>query len=196
MTTTCMNASNEAHSGGTLNDAERAERDRILAALFREHQRRLFQFIFKRVRDVYEATELTQQAFVEACHAFRTFRGESECATWLYGIAVNLIRNHVNRSPNRRYDFCTDEAIEVMESLDGDPFDRVSTKQKAARLERSLQGLPDDLRKTLLMVAVEDRSYEDVAAELAIPVGTVRSRVSRSRAMLRDTLDHASAVAA
>ncbi|KAE8754878.1 sigma-70 family RNA polymerase sigma factor [Paraburkholderia madseniana] len=180
---------------GALTATDLAERDRVLAKLFREHQRRLFQFIFKRVRDVYEATELTQQAFVEACHGFGTFRGESECATWLYGIAVNLIRNHVNRSPSRRYDFCGDETIELMESPQGDPFDHVSTKQKATHMQHGLDGLPDDLRKTLLMVTIEDRSYEDVAVELAIPVGTVRSRVSRSRVMLRERLESRAVVA-
>lgn len=172
-----------------LTATELDERDHVLARLFSEHQRRLFQFIFKRVRDVYEATELTQQAFVEACHGFNTFRGESEHATWLYGIAVNLIRNHVNRSPNRRYEFCGEEAIELMESPQGDPFDHVSTKQKATRLQHSLDGMPDDLRRTLLMVALEERSYEDVATELSIPVGTVRSRVSRSRSILREQLN-------
>ncbi|KVM90583.1 RNA polymerase sigma factor [Burkholderia diffusa] len=166
-----------------------AFRDQVITVMFREHRQRLYYFIFKRVHDTEEASELMQQAFVEACQAFYSFRGQSERTTWLYGIALNLIRNHVNRAPTRRFDFCDDEKLEGMPDPSADPCEQASIKQKAVLLQRALASLPADLYKTFVMVVVEDRSYEDVARDLCIPVGTVRSRLSRSRSILRGFLE-------
>ena len=67
----------------------------IFSELFGEHRDRLYRFVLRHIGDSTEAEELAQQAFVEAARTFEQFRGESQLSTWLYGIAMNLVRNHL-----------------------------------------------------------------------------------------------------
>jgi DNA-directed RNA polymerase specialized sigma24 family protein len=138
----------------------------LLRDLVREHATRLQRFIIKHIGNTTEAEDLAQQAFVEAARSYRSFRGESQLSSWLYGIALNLVRNYLSRAPER-----------VLEQ-----------NQTMALLQESLDELPDNMRDILLMVGVDEISYEDAAAMLTVPVGTVRSRLSRARAALRDKL--------
>lgn len=165
-----------------------AGRDEALAKLFATHHRRLLNFVLGKVRDVDEAVDIAQQAFVEACQAYSSFRGESEMHTWLYGIAMNLVRNHLSRAPRYRFEFETDEALEQCAAPDDDPCDRLSITQCMNKLQLHFDELPPDLQKTLSLVAFDELSYQEAAGELDIPVGTVRSRLFRCRSILREQL--------
>ncbi|MGA0584026.1 MAG: RNA polymerase sigma factor, partial [Castellaniella sp.] len=68
--------------------------ERLFRELVQEHSSRLQRFIIRHIGNSTEAEDLAQQAFTEAARSYRTFRGESQLSTWLYGIALNLIRNH------------------------------------------------------------------------------------------------------
>src|SRR5688500_16379926 len=85
--------------------AHDASAELMLDGLCRSHHKRLHMFISMRVRNPVDSHDLAGQAFLEACKGIRSFRGESELGTWLYGIAMNLIRAHVRRSPEFRYEF-------------------------------------------------------------------------------------------
>lgn len=158
-------------------------------ALFRQlvhdHQTRLYRFIVKNIGHGADAEDLAQQAFVEAAKAYESFRGASELSTWLYGIAMNLVRNYLSRAPHRRYVFETDNALEATHSDRPDPSEQLAQSQAVRLLQREIDGLPKDMRELLLMVALDEFSYEEAAVMLSIPIGTVRSRISRARAMLR-----------
>jgi RNA polymerase sigma factor (sigma-70 family) len=163
-------------------------RDEVLTKLFETHQRRLFNFVLGKIRDVDEAVDIAQQAFVEAVQSYSSFRGESEMHTWLYGIAMNLVRNHLSRAPRCRFEFETDEALDQYPGTDDDPCDRLSVTQCMDRLQTHFDTLPTELQKTLTLVAFDELSYQDAAGELHIPVGTVRSRLFRCRTILREQL--------
>jgi len=162
-----------------------AERDKLFRQLVDAHQKRLYRFILRNVGNATDAEDLAQQAFAEAVRSFVTFRGESELSTWLYGIAMNLVRNFLSRSPHRLYRFETDEGLADTEVNLRSPAEQVENDQVLTRLQAELQELPKDMRDVLLLVAVEDFSYEDAATMLSIPIGTVRSRVARARMALR-----------
>jgi hypothetical protein len=70
-------------------------------ALFREliaqHQRRLYRFVIKYIDHPDDAADITQQAFVEAARTIATFRGDSKLSTWLFGIAMNMVRNYLRK---------------------------------------------------------------------------------------------------
>lgn len=169
-------------------DSALGHRNNVLSKLFSEHHGRLFHFVLSRVRSADDSADLVDQAFAEACKAFGTFRGESEMRTWLYGIAMNLVRNHVSRSPRWRYEFSGEDVLEELPDGAKDVARSVENKQVMQRVQWHLSQLPANLRQTLLMVSLDELSYEETASRLGIPVGTVRSRVSRSRALLRERL--------
>ncbi len=86
-----------------------ADDEALFRQLVQSHQGRLYRFIVKHIGWGSDAEDLTQQAFVEAARSFSTFKGASELSTWLYGIAMNLVRNYLSRSPHRRYTFEGDD---------------------------------------------------------------------------------------
>lgn len=161
-------------------------------ALFRklvhDHQKRLYRFVVKHIGWGTDAEDITQQAFVEAANSYATFKGESELSTWLYGIAMNLVRNYLSRSPHRRYTFESEEVLETTSCHRPDPCEQLSQTQSLRDLQQALEELPSEMRDVLLLVAIDELSYEEAAVMLSIPVGTVRSRVSRARSALRKRL--------
>jgi RNA polymerase sigma factor (sigma-70 family) len=171
--------------------APAGEIEALFRQLVHEHQRKLYRFVVKNIGHGTEAEEITQQAFVEAAKAYESFRGASELSTWLYGIAMNLVRNHLSRAPHRRYQFEDEEALAGIGSDKPDPSEQLAQSQMIAALQRELEALPAEMREVLLLVALDELSYEDAAVMLSIPVGTVRSRVSRARGTLRKRLEAA-----
>jgi RNA polymerase sigma factor (sigma-70 family) len=160
-----------------------------MSALFVQHEERLYAFVLRRVGNPADAEDIAQQAFFEAVRTCKSFRGDSKPSTWLYGIALNLIRNHLTRAPRRVYRFAEDSALDDVASTSPSPPHQLEVTQSMRLLQAGLDELGPEIRDTLLMVALDEMSYQDVADALAIPIGTVRSRVSRARAYLRGQLE-------
>lgn len=160
----------------------------LFKQLVRVHHQRLYRFIVKHIGWSTDAEDLTQQAFVEAAHSFTSFKGQSELSTWLYGIAMNLVRNYLSRSPHRRFTFEGEEVLAETSCTRATPFDQLAQSETVRALEGALSELAPEMRDVLLLVGLEELSYEDAAVMLSIPIGTVRSRVSRARSALRKRL--------
>lgn len=179
----------EIVSADTASNATPDEGD---AALLRElvikHSDRLQRFIMKHIGNATEAEDLAQQAFVEAAASYKAFRGESQLSSWLYGIALNLVRNYLSRAPERRHEFVSDTALDAQSSPDLSPEDQAAQNQTISLLHESISELPDNMREILLLVGFEEISYEEAATLLTVPIGTVRSRLSRARTALREKL--------
>lgn len=166
----------------------KAQLDRDFTQLVTAQRDRLYRFILKNIGNPTDAEDLAQQTFMEAYKSLASFRGESEQSTWLLGIAMNLVRNYLARSPHRRYQMVPEDTITDVPCERQTPVEDVSYSEAVIALKREMEILAEPLREVLLLVAVEGISYEDAAAMLAIPVGTVRSRLSRARATLRQRL--------
>lgn len=162
---------------------------RLFRDLVQEHNERLRRFIVKHIGDISEAEDLAQQAFVEAARSYQTFRGESQLSTWLYGIALNLVRNYLSRAPERRYDLVGETDLAGLASDAPSPEESAQHSQTLHMLQEALGELPESMRTILLMVGLDNLSYEEAAAMLTVPVGTVRSRLSRARSALRVRLE-------
>jgi RNA polymerase sigma-70 factor (ECF subfamily) len=170
-------------------DIDAREQEILFRNLLEAHQTRLYRFIIKNIGNPSDAEDLAQQAFMEAVRSYRTFRGESELSTWLYGIAMNLVRNHLSRAPHRRYQFADETALDNTAADAPTPAEAMEQTQQLRHLDAALSELPESMREILMLVAVDELSYEDAAAMLVVPVGTVRSRLSRARAALRTRLE-------
>lgn len=170
-----------------LSDIPLLERDQevLFRDLIDQHQRRLYRFVIKYIDHPDDAADITQQAFVEAARTIASFRGDSKLSTWLFGIAMNMVRNYLSRAPHRVYKFETDEILLSVAGNALDPSEFLEQKQILDLVEGALSELPEEMSEVLGLVAIDEISYQDAAEILSIPLGTVRSRVSRARAVLR-----------
>jgi RNA polymerase sigma factor (sigma-70 family) len=165
------------------------------AALFDRHAALIHRYIARRANPAI-ADDLVAETFLAAFRRRRRYDLSCRDARpWLYGIATNLIGQH-RRDESRRL------RIRGLIAPDRDPSghaDQVAANVTAsgtkAELARALAGLPAAERDVLLLIAWEQLSYDETAAALQIPVGTVRSRLSRARARLREELARSDASA-
>lgn len=174
-------------------DAPPAELDQelLFRQLVAQHQRRLYRFVIKYIDHPDDAADITQQAFAEAARTIATFRGDSKLSTWLFGIAMNIVRNYLSRAPHRVHRFETDESLIGVPSSEPDPSDCLIQKELLIMAERAFSDLPVEMSEVLGLVAIDEISYQDAADILSIPLGTVRSRVSRARAVMRAQFEQA-----
>jgi RNA polymerase sigma-70 factor (ECF subfamily) len=159
---------------------------RAFEQLFDRHANAIFTFCLRRTGDRSVAEDLMSATFL---HAWRR-RADMQPATggpvpWLYGIAANLVRRHI-RSVGRRQ-----AAMARVPALgpEPDPAEEVAGRlDDARRVDRTLgalMSLPDSDQELFVLCVWQQLSYEETAAALSIPVGTVRSRLSRARGRLR-----------
>ena len=163
--------------------------------LVAKYQRRLGRLISRFVRDAAEAEDVTQDAFIKAYRALPAFRGDSAFYTWLYRIGINTAKNHLlslgRRAPTSTV-FDSEDAEEFEDAAllheVSTPENELMSKQVVDVVNASLQQLPDDLRMALTLREIEGLSYEEIAAVMNCPIGTVRSRIFRAREAVADNL--------
>jgi RNA polymerase sigma factor (sigma-70 family) len=157
--------------------------------LVAQQDRRLRNFIVKHFRDENAVEDVFQQTLIEAYCCWDNFRGDAKRATWLFGIALNIIRNTARRSPQYKFHFTSDDELELEQAVGSDPMQHCMKNEFSIKLESAIEKLPDDLKETLKLVVQHGNSYQEAADTLGIPIGTVRSRISRSRAQLKSIYD-------
>jgi RNA polymerase sigma-70 factor, ECF subfamily len=157
-------------------------------ALVLKYQHKLVKLVMRYVRNPAEAEDIAQEAFIKAYRALPQFRGDSAFYTWLYRIAINTAKNAVvsrDRSPIE-YDLDrsnTDESYDMQGRMKDSetPEGLVLTDEIRSTVNAAIDALPDDLRTAIVLRELEGLSYEEIAAAMACPVGTVRSRIFRAR---------------
>jgi RNA polymerase sigma factor (sigma-70 family) len=156
--------------------------------LFRRHAPHLQRYVVRRLgHDA--ADDIVAETFLLAFRQRGSYdQTRPDARPWLYGIATHLIGRH-RRAEIRMYRaLARTGADPVMEPFTDRVDDRVSASTASRRLAAALARLSQEHRDTLLLVAWGDLSYAEAATALGVPVGTVRSRMSRSRSRLRRTL--------
>jgi RNA polymerase sigma-70 factor (ECF subfamily) len=156
-----------------------------VTALFEEHQHRLLRFVMRYLRNAEDAEDVVQNTFLEAMRCADRFSGLSKPSTWLYGIALNLARNQMRRNYTHGFESIDEGELEAIEDCSADPAFLLEQRDLTNKVRALLEELPDSIRATFEAVLDGAATYEEAAAELNIPVGTVRSRVSRVRAAVR-----------
>lgn len=156
--------------------------------LFRAHSTHLQRFIERYVHNKEDAEDVVQGTFMEAMRCADRFAGLSKPSTWLFGIALNLARNQVRRKCADVCDVIDDEFIEKIADDHADPAELIELRQMVDKVQELLDGLSPSIRDTFEAVFDGESTYEQAAKQLEIPVGTLRSRVSRVRATVREQL--------
>jgi len=155
------------------------------AVLVTKYQNRVFRFILKNISDIATAEDLMQDTFMDAYRSLGKFEDRSRFSTWLIGIALNKVRNYINRAPDRRYRFVGDTVLNKRPNDGRNPVQNLEERELLRAVHKAVGALPDKLREPLILVSYEELSYRDAAVVLDIEEGTVKSRVYRARAAIR-----------
>jgi len=154
-------------------------------ALVLKYQHKLVKLVMRYVRNPAEAEDIAQEAFIKAYRALPQFRGDSAFYTWLYRIAINTAKNAVvsrDRSPvEYELDRHSNDESYDMQGRMKDSEGLVLTDEIRSTVNAAIDALPEDLRTAIVLRELEGLSYEEIAAAMDCPVGTVRSRIFRAR---------------
>jgi RNA polymerase sigma-70 factor (ECF subfamily) len=160
-------------------------------------RQRLYRFALHTLGNPQDAEDVTQEALTRAWTHFEAFDPQRSFEAWVFRIANNLMIDR-NRRLRRRKEISLDGPAAGLSEYEGmwgpelsdsgsNPQNHLMAKEVSAELQFALRSLPPLHQATLLLV-VQERSYEQIARTLDCPVGTVRSRVHRARAMLQRNL--------
>lgn len=186
-------------------DAERAlverlrRRDEAAFNLFvRAYQARVFALVHRMLGNRAEAEDLAQEVFITVFKSIDSFRGDAKLGTWLYRVAVNHCKNRLKYLDRRRvkgHDVLDDMAERGL--ADGGPvMSRVDRPDHAAEgtqlesvIQRALGALDPDHRALIVLRDLEGLAYEEIMTVTGLPEGTVKSRLHRARAALREAIE-------
>lgn len=158
-------------------------------ALVRRYQGRIIGLARGYTRNPADAEDLAQDVFVRLYRSLRRFRGDSLFRTWVYTVALNVIRSH-HASRGRREPVWGDsgaDAERAFDPPDGAPDAEITFARREA-IERALRELPPDLREAVMLRDVHGLDYREIAEATGAPMGTVESRIFRGRQRLRAAL--------
>jgi RNA polymerase sigma-70 factor (ECF subfamily) len=159
--------------------------------LVRRYQDRLFNAVLRVVDQPEDAADVVQDAFLNAYQSLNSFKGDSEFFTWLYRIAFNAaISLRRKRKAVLSFDGSPDTKAEPADASEfARPGSALERLEEDAQLMAALARLSPEHRAVLVLKDLEGQRYEDIAAVLDVPIGTVRSRLHRARLELRGLLD-------
>lgn len=176
-----MNSNNATTSAAPTLDWEVRQLDSL-------HIQKLHGFIRKRVSNQEDAEDLLQATLLEALRCEQNFNNQSLPQTWLCGIALNLIRNHFRRAGKLPFVGSLDDFEQQNLDAQADVDRQVDQYRQLVRAIDAISGLPNNMREIMTITIETDGSYLDTAATLGVPVGTVRSRLSRAREQLKKSV--------
>ncbi len=152
-----------------------------------KYQGKIASIISRYVSDRQDIADVAQEAFIKAYRAIGSFRGDSAFYTWIYRIAINCAKNFLAAKGRRPQ--AADIEVEEAEHLPGgsqlrdlaSPEHNLNRQQLEQVVNQAIADLPEDLRVALTLREFDGLSYEEIAAVMECPVGTVRSRIFRAR---------------
>lgn len=170
------------------------------AQLLMEYGNPIYSLIARSLRDPSDAADVTQEVFVKVFRNISQFHGDSSLRTWIYRIALHEASNQRRWwSRHKRQELTIDAPLEgdegecfcMADALPSDgasPYECAAQAQIAERVVAGLRELPDAFREVVVLREIEGFGYEEIAEMLNVNLGTVKSRLTRGRALLREVL--------
>jgi RNA polymerase sigma factor (sigma-70 family) len=160
--------------------------------IVREHSARVYRLAYRLTGNQHDAEDLTQEAFVRVFRSLSnytpgTFEG------WLHRITTNLFLDMVRRRQRIRFEGLGDDAAERLRGREPSPAQVYDDRHFDDDIQMALDALAPEYRAAVVLCDIEGLSYEEIAVTLGVKMGTVRSRIHRGRAQLRDALAHRAA---
>ncbi len=165
-------------------------------ALVARYQRYVFNLIYQHLGRTDDLDDVAQEVFLRIYKFIRKYRGNASLESWIYKIVLNYCRTHARRRSvwNRVFGLQStarsddDRSYEVLDTLPSETYDPAKTieqRRQAEDIIEAVHSLPDIYRDILIMREVNELSYEEIAQILTISIGTVKSRISRARDLVR-----------
>ncbi|AKU96375.1 RNA polymerase sigma factor RpoE [Labilithrix luteola] len=177
-----------------------ARDERAFTELVQVYGRRVSSLVFRMLGNRAEAEDLTQEVFVQVFKAIGTFRGDSKLSTWIYRIAVNLCKNRskylrVRHSSEQDELEAVAERVPLAEARGANvaqierPDEAMAGRQVEHIVQNAIQKIDPSFRECLILRDVEELSYEEIEQITGLAAGTVKSRIFRARAQLKEIVE-------
>ena len=175
-------------------------REAAFRELVRRYERPVYSLIFRMVRDTSVAEDLAQDTFIKVLNHIDRYRPEFKLSSWLFKIANNVAIDHLRRRQVDTISMSGSPHAGTAAEIEATSFDVVSpgesaldeieSKELGSAIEKAIARLRPEYRACILLRHVEGRSYEEIAATLDLPLGTVKTYIHRARHQLREALEH------
>jgi len=167
---------------------------RAFRNLTEKHRPSVYHIVFKIVHDRETADDLVQETFMKAFASLASYRPEYRFSTWLYKIAANCSIDHLRKkriqalSLDRHLDDDNDGRQIDVADYSYHPGRDLERKERRFSIQEAIASLPDKYREVIIYRHKDDKSYEEIADLLCIPIGTVKARIFRARELLKKKL--------
>lgn len=175
-------------------------REPAFRELIRRYERPVFSLVYRMVRDSAAAEDLAQDAFIKVLNHLDKYRPEFKFSSWLFKIANNVAIDHLRRrqldtvsmdgSPHAATATEVESTSFELADQAESPLDELASRELGAAIEQAIAKLRPEYRNCIMLRHVEGRSYEEIAATLDLPLGTVKTYIHRARHELREALEH------
>lgn len=165
--------------------------DEAIVLLLPAFRRKVFGLAYSYLRDRHAAEDVTQEVFIKVWRALPGFDGRAALSTWIYTIARNTSLS-ARRGQHPQFSLSDPGVMEAVEAMDPVPSSEAMVDRAA--ILRLVDQLPAKQRQVVILFYMEAQSHEEVAAMLAMPVGTVKTLLHRARARLRAASGKAGAI--
>lgn len=175
-------------------------REPAFRELVRRYERPVFSLIFRMVRDRETSEDLAQDTFIKVLNHIDRYRPEFKLSSWLFKIANNVAIDHLRKrqlntlsidgSPHAATAVEIEATAFDVESRGESALDELESRELGSAIERAIATLRPEYRSCILLRHVDGRSYEEIAATLDLPLGTVKTYIHRARRELREALQH------
>jgi len=155
-----------------------------LIKLIEQYQNQLYRSLLPITNNSEEALDVTQETFVQVFRKLNSFQQDAHFFTWIYRIGFNIARTRQRRQRPESID--TSQVM--IPSSDQSAEQRFESREFREALKMAIAKLPEDHQKVILLREIEEYDYQQIASVLDISLGTVRSRLHRARAQLRELL--------
>lgn len=183
----------------------KAGSEHAFAELIAQYHQPIYSLIARSLRDPADASDITQEVFIKVFRSIRSFHGEASLRTWLYRIALHEASNQRRWwSRHKRQEVAIEAPCWASSDPDAEgeapslastladsgcsPFDQAAQEELRERVEAALREIPEAFRTVVVLREIEGFAYEEIAEILQVNLGTVKSRLTRGRAALRNLL--------
>jgi RNA polymerase sigma-70 factor (ECF subfamily) len=178
----------------------KAGSEQAFAHLLAQYSHPIYSLIARSLKDPADAADVTQEVFVKVFRNISSFHGEASLRTWIYRIALHEASNQRRWwSRHKRQELTIDAELEndegetfcmadALATRDASPYECAEHAQLGERVVAALRNLPEAFREVVVLREIEGFGYEEIAEMLDVNLGTVKSRLMRGRAALREAL--------
>jgi RNA polymerase sigma-70 factor (ECF subfamily) len=155
------------------------------------YEKKIFNYCLRMTNSREDAEDLTQEVFIKVYRSLKSFKGNSQLSTWIYRIAHNICIDKFRKAKINVFSLShtkdrEDEREMELVSAELSPEEKMVAREQQEFLQKCINGLKPEYRSVIILRDIQHYSYEEIAGILNVPLGTVKSHISRARTALRE----------